>query len=72
MSETNTIIMAKGERTCLIRASAGSHSLRTTVPKGIASHFDLRPGDSILWSIAPAPDRKGLMIVLIPDKVRRA
>jgi len=62
--------MARGERTHLTRANASSHSLRTTVPKGIATHFELKAGDTIVWSIAPAPDRKGLMIIVTPEKVK--
>ena len=72
MTETDPIITPKGEKTSLIRANPSSHSLRTTVPKGIASHFELKAGDTIVWSIAPTPDRKGLMIVVTPHKVRSA
>jgi hypothetical protein len=41
--------MGKGEKTTLTKANDQSYSLRTTVPKGIVSNFDLKEGDSLFW-----------------------
>jgi len=59
------------ERTTLARANIKSYSLRTTVPKGIVNHFDLKEGDYLLWTIRPSPDGKGLVITVIPEHVTK-
>jgi hypothetical protein len=70
--KTSAAIVTEGERTSIVRANTVSHSLRTTVPKGIVGHFGLRAGDTAVWSIVPTPDHSGLVIAVTPDKVRRA
>lgn len=67
MGNKNSSIMVKGERTVLSKANNESYSLRTTVPKGIASQFELKEGNSLLWEIRPTPDGKGLFIVVTPE-----
>jgi hypothetical protein len=67
MATDNTVNMARGEKTILTKANSASYSLRTTVPKGIASQFDLKPGGSLLWEIRSKPDGQGLIIVVIPQ-----
>jgi hypothetical protein len=53
MTSKKDTIMGKGEKTTLTRANDKSYSLRTTVPKGIVSNFDLKEGDSLYWVIKP-------------------
>jgi bifunctional DNA-binding transcriptional regulator/antitoxin component of YhaV-PrlF toxin-antitoxin module len=60
--------MVKGEKTVLTKANNESYSLRTTVPKGIASQFELKEGDSIIWKIKPTPDGKNLFIAIEIEK----
>ena len=62
--ENNNIIMVAGERTILTKANNKSYSLRTTVPKGITSHLDLKEGDSLLWKLTPSKNRKELLITV--------
>jgi hypothetical protein len=57
-------LMGRGERTTLTRANDKSYSLRTTVPKGITSNFDLKEGDYLYWSIRPKKGGKELMIIV--------
>lgn len=40
-----------GERTTLTRATSKSDSLRTTVPKGIVRHFEMREKDRLDWTM---------------------
>ncbi|MFH1101667.1 MAG: AbrB family transcriptional regulator [Methanobacteriota archaeon] len=40
-----------GEKTTLTKASSKSDSLRTTVPSGIVSHFNLAEQDQLEWNI---------------------
>lgn len=61
-------IMARGERTTLTKANDKSYSLRTTVPKGISKQFELKEGDSLLWVIHPSEDKKGLIILVNPER----
>ena len=65
MSKKKDILMAKGEKTKLTRANTKSHSLRTTVPKGIANQFELKEGDSLLWSIKPSQHGKELINIIV-------
>ena len=51
-----------GEETTLTKASSKSESLRTTVPSGIVSHFNLREHDWLDWNIE-VKDKKLIMIV---------
>ena len=51
-----------GEKTTLTKASSKSESLRTTVPAGIVSHFDLREQDQLDWNIEV---KEGKLIILI-------
>lgn len=60
------IKMVHGEKTKLTKANDKSYSLRTTVPKGISSHFELKEGDSLIWEIKPNPDGKTLIILVNP------
>jgi bifunctional DNA-binding transcriptional regulator/antitoxin component of YhaV-PrlF toxin-antitoxin module len=58
-----------GEKTTLTKASSQSGSLRTTVPAGIVSHFELREQDHLDWNI----EIKGgkLIIVVKPLHQKR-
>jgi hypothetical protein len=40
-----------GEHTTLTRATSKSESLRTTVPKGIVRHFDMKEKDRLDWTM---------------------
>jgi bifunctional DNA-binding transcriptional regulator/antitoxin component of YhaV-PrlF toxin-antitoxin module len=51
-----------GEKTTLTKASSKSDSLRTTVPTGIVSHFDLKEQDQLDWSIEV---QEGKLIIVI-------
>ena len=66
--DANRIFMGKGERTSLTRANDKSYSLRTTVPKGIVSNFDLKEGDYLFWIINPSKDGKRLEISVNAEK----
>ena len=51
-----------GEKTSLTKASSKSDSLRTTVPTGIVSHFDLKEQDQLDWNIEV---KEGKLIIII-------
>ena len=51
-----------GEKTTLTKASSKSESLRTTVPSGIVSHFNLREQDQLDWNIEV---KEGKLIIVI-------
>ncbi len=53
-----------GEVTILSNAASHSHSLRTTVPIGIARQLGLREGDSLVWELRP--DGNQLVVVVSP------
>ena len=40
-----------GEQTTLTRATSKSGSLRTTVPKGVVKHFDMKERDKLDWTM---------------------
>ena len=56
--------MPRGEITALTKANDKSYSLRTTVPKGIVSQFDLKEGGFLNWEIKPSQDGKELVILV--------
>ncbi len=59
-----------GERTKLTKATSKTDSLRTTVPKGIVSHFNLNSEDELVWKIEV---REGELIVMVkPIKAEKA
>jgi len=58
-----------GEKTTLTRASSKSESLRTTVPSGIVSHFDLREQDQLDWNIEVKKEK--LIIIIKPLHQKR-
>ena len=51
-----------GEKTTLTKASSVSESLRTTVPSGVVSHFNLREQDQLDWNIEV---KEGKLIIVI-------
>ena len=51
-----------GEKTTLTKASSKSESLRTTVPAGIVSHFELKEQDQLDWNIEA---KEGKLIILV-------
>ena len=51
-----------GEKTTLTKASSVSESLRTTVPSGVVSHFNLREQDQLDWNIEV---KEGKLIIII-------
>ena len=53
-----------GEKTTLTKASSRSDSLRTTVPSGIVSHFNLVEHDQLEWNIEVKDGN--LRIIIIP------
>jgi len=59
-----------GEKTTLTKASSKSESLRTTVPTGIVSHFNLKEQDQLDWNIE-VKDKK-LIILIIPIHQKRS
>ena len=58
-----------GEKTTLTKASSKSDSLRTTVPSGIVSHFELREQDQLDWGIEVKGGK--LIIVIKPLHQKR-
>lgn len=58
-----------GEKTTLTKASSKSDSLRTTVPSGIVSHFNLTEHDQLDWNIEVK--EKKLIIVIKPLHQKR-
>jgi len=58
-----------GEKTSLTKASSKSDSLRTTVPSGIVSHFDLKEQDQLDWNIEVQEGK--LIIVIRPLQQKR-
>lgn len=71
MAAKKGMLMGQGEKTKLVKANDNSHSLRTTVPKGIVTNFDLKEGDSVHWVIRPSENGKGLMIVVTTEKAKK-
>ncbi len=57
---------APGEKTKLTKATPNTDSLRTTVPKGIVRHFDLKSEDELVWKIEARNSE--LTIIVIPLK----
>ena len=51
-----------GEKTSLTKASSKSDSLRTTVPTGIVSHFNLKEQDQLDWNIEV---QEGKLIIIV-------
>jgi hypothetical protein len=51
-----------GEKTTLTKASTKSDSLRTTVPSGIVSHFELKEQDQLDWNIEA---QEGKLIIVV-------
>lgn len=62
--------ITKGEKTILTKANAKSYSLRTTVPKGITSQFELKDGDAIYWEMRAVGENK-MQIIVTPEPVKR-
>jgi len=61
---------APGEKTKLTKATPNTDSLRTTVPKGIVRHFDLKSEDELVWKIE-AKDNELIIIVMPLKRVKR-
>ena len=61
--------MAMAEITTLHPATSKSHSLRTTVPIGIARQFNLEEGDKLRWEIRSQDDQ--LVIIVNPEKKKK-
>jgi len=57
-----------GEKTTLTRASSKSDSLRTTVPSGIVSHFNLAEQDQLEWNIEVKDGNLRIVINPLPTK----
>ena len=60
--------MATGEKTKLVQSSPKSSSLRTTVPEGIVTHFGLKKGDALDWSIEA---RDGGLIIVVKKATKK-
>ena len=60
----NVIIM--GFRTTIAKASTIANSYRTTVPAGIMSHFDLKEGDRLDWTLKA--ENGELIVIVKPEK----
>ena len=58
-----------GEKTTLTKASSICKSLRTTVPSGVVSHFNLREQDQLDWNIEVKEEK--LIIVIKPLHQKR-
>jgi antitoxin component of MazEF toxin-antitoxin module len=61
--------MTPGQKTVLVNARANSNSLRTTVPAGIVSQFDLSEGDQLDWSLKAEGDK--LLLIVTPLQAKR-
>jgi hypothetical protein len=68
MEDIQCIIMVRGEKTKLTKANDKSYSLRTTVPKGITSHLELKEGDSLLWELKPNGNSLSITVTPISEK----
>jgi bifunctional DNA-binding transcriptional regulator/antitoxin component of YhaV-PrlF toxin-antitoxin module len=58
--------MTPGETSVLTQARPRSSSLRTTVPSGIVSQFDLKEGDGLDWTIKA--ENGNLVLIVKPTK----
>jgi hypothetical protein len=56
--------MVGGQATTLTRANKTSESLRTTVPASIVTHFELKDGDRLKWTLVL--DKKGTYVRVEP------
>ena len=43
-------------------AKAGTNSLRATLPQGIVSHLNLKPGDKIEWKMNERSNERMVMV----------
>ena len=62
------ILRSMGEKTTLTKASSKSDSLRTTVPSGIVSHFDLKEQDRLDWNIEVKEGKLNIVVTPIHSK----
>jgi len=60
--------MTPGQKSVLVNARANSRSLRTTVPAGIVSQFNLREGDQLDWSLRAEGDK--LILIVTPLRTK--
>lgn len=58
------------EKTTISKAATNSASLRTTVPRSIVKHFDLKEGDSLRWGLSIR--NSDLVIEVLPDRRPRS
>ena len=61
--------MSPGQKSVLVNARANSRSLRTTVPAGIVSQFNLREGDRLDWSLKAEGNK--LLLIVTPLQTKR-
>jgi hypothetical protein len=47
----NKLVQKLGEKTRIAKAQSKSDSIRSTIPKGIATHLNLDEGDELDWSL---------------------
>jgi hypothetical protein len=57
--------MTSGEKTKVTLARPGSNSLRATIPRGIVSHFSIKQGDTLNWTIEPKNGALKIVVNLI-------
>ena len=62
--------MTPGQKSVLVNARANSRSLRTTVPAGIVSQFNLREGDQLDWSLRAEGDKLILIVTSLRTKTQ--
>ena len=55
-----------GFKTTIAKASTIANSYRTTVPAGVMSHFDLKEGDKLDWTLKAENGK--LVVIVIPEK----
>jgi len=60
----NLIIM--GFKTTIAKASTIANSYRTTVPAGIMSHFNLKEGDKLDWTLKA--ENGNLVVIVTPEQ----
>lgn len=55
-----------GFKTTIAKASTIANSYRTTVPAGVMSHFNLKEGDKLDWTLKA--ENGELIIIVKPEK----
>jgi len=66
MTKTMHILIIMGFTTTIAKASTIANSYRTTVPAGVMSHFNLKEGDKLDWTLKAENGK--LIVIVKPEK----